>query len=156
MGMENPPESGFLLFLTNKRGLMNALKHEDKKSLTHRIHTRITKEKYDELTAILARSINVHSHSELLRNILDNEKIKVETYDTSFDKFIEEISLVRKEVQAIGININQVARHFHREDAAEAKVALAIEICECYRQADQKITQLLTLISKISETWFAK
>ncbi len=135
---------------------MKAQSNEEKKSLTHRIHTRITKEKYDELTALLGRSINVHSHSELLRNILDHEKIRTETYDTSFDKFIEEISQVRKEVQAIGININQVARYFHMEGAGDGKVIRALEITELYRQADQKITQLLTLISKISERWFAK
>ncbi len=51
--------------------------------------------------------------SELVRSILYNRPIKVYTVDESFPKLREEISGIRKELKAIGINTNQVTRYFN-------------------------------------------
>ena len=121
--------------------------------LTHRVHTRVTKEKYDELTALLKQSRGLHSHSELLRHILDHQAIITRTYDETMDKVIEELSAIRKELQAIGVNINQVTRRFHAEDLPEGKLFQALEIAKLYQQADAKVTLLFSIISNLSKQW---
>lgn len=121
--------------------------------LSHRIHTRITPQKYEELTRLLEQSQGLHSHSELLRHILDNKEIKVKYYDTSLDKTMEELSAVRKELQAIGININQVVRRFHTEQFPESRFLQAMELVKLFQQSDLKVTYLFNIIARISEQW---
>lgn len=124
--------------------------------LTHRIHTRLTKEKYDELNALLKQSRGLHSLSELLRHILDHKIIVTRSYDASLDRVMEELSAIRKELQAIGVNINQVTRRFHTEDLPEGKLFQALEIAKLYQQADLKVTELFAVIAKLSEKWLPK
>ena len=135
---------------------MKAQENEAKQSLTHRIHTRITKEKYDELTDLLNRSPNIQSHSELLRNILDHQQIRVENYDASQDKFMEELCNIRRELQSIGVNINQVTRSFHIESLPDGKLSQALEITKIFQETQLKVNQLLTFIAQNTESWSAK
>lgn len=135
---------------------MKEKKNDERRQLSYRIHTRLTKEKYDELSVLLKQSRSLHSLSELLRNILDNKKIIIETYDTSLDKVMEELSAIRKELQAIGININQVARAFHQTDMPEEKLFHALEIVKLYQQTDLKVTELFIIIATLSEKWLPK
>ena len=131
-------------------------KREKGKHLPCRIHTRLTQEKFDELTDLLKRSRSLHSKSELVRYILENRKIVTVNYDASLDKVMEELSTIRKELQAIGININQVTRQFHMQDSSEGRLIKALEITQLFQQTDLKITEIFSLIAKISETWCAK
>ena len=124
-----------------------------KELLTHRVHTCITARKYEELSALLGSSQGLKSLSELLRNILDNKKIIVVSRDGTFDQVKAELAAVRKEIQAIGININQVTRRFHREQSAESRLLRAMELTTLFQQADGKITELFTIISRIAERW---
>lgn len=128
---------------------------EDKR-LSCRVHTRITKEKYDELTALLGQSRSLHSHSELLRYILDHKKIVTEAHDNSLDMVMRELSGIRKELQAIGVNINQVTRTFHQTDLPDSKLFQAEEIARLYQQTDLKVSELFSIIAKFSETWLPK
>ena len=121
--------------------------------LTHRVHTRITKAKYDELNALLQQSRCLHSLSELLRHILDHKAIVTRSYDASLDKVMEELSGIRKELQAIGININQVTHRFHIEELPAGKLYQALELVKLYQQTDAKVTALLGIISKLSQQW---
>jgi len=125
----------------------------DRNLLTHRVHTRITSAKFDELNGILSRSLGIKSLSELLRNILDNKKIIVVTYDTSHDKVMAELSAIRMEIQAIGININQVTRRFHSEQYPEARLFEALELAKLYQQTDRKVTELFEVIANLSRKW---
>ena len=124
--------------------------------LCKRIHTRITKEKYDELVALLQKSYGMHTLSELLRNILNHKVIVVKSYDVSLDKVMTELSLIRRELQVIGININQVVRCFHTGELAEDRLFQAMEIVKLYQQTDSKVTELFLMIAKLSELWLPK
>src|ERR1700744_4122482 len=120
-------------------------KREKGKHLPCRIHTRLTQEKFDELTDLLKRSRSLHSKSELVRYILENRKIVTVNYDASLDKVMEELSTIRKELQAIGININQVTRQFHMQDSSEGRLIKALEITQLFQQTDLKITEIFSL-----------
>ena len=130
------------------------MKEEDK--LSYRIHTRITKAKFEELNRLLAKSRGIHSLSELLRSILNNKKIITQSYDTSLDKVMEELSRLRKEIQFIGININQITHKFHREDTAEGRLYRSLEVAKLYQQVEAKVERLLSLITKLSQLWLPR
>jgi len=132
---------------------MEKRKNAEGTRLSHRIHTRVTTEKYEELSELMRQSRNIHSLSELLRSILNNKKIMVETYDASLDKVMAELSGIRKELQAIGMNINQVTHRFHTEDLPEGKLFQAMEIVKLYQHTDLKVTELFSVIAKLSERW---
>lgn len=132
---------------------MNKGKSEEAKRLDYRVHVRLTKEKYEELCAILQQARGIKSLSQLLRYILDNKKIIAERYDSSLDKVMEQLSGIRKELQAIGNNINQVTRSLHIDQSQEGRLLKAMEIVKLYQQTDQKVTELFTLIASMSEKW---
>ncbi len=135
---------------------MKERKSDGSRQLSYRIHTRLTKEKYDELSDLLGQSRSLHSLSELLRNILDNKKIIIETCDVSLNKVMEELSAIRKELQAIGVNINQVTHAFHQTDMQDEKLFQALEIVKIYQQADLKVTELFAIIANLSKKWLPK
>ncbi len=126
---------------------------EQRQRFTHRIHTRITAKKLEELQSLQLRSQGIKSLSELLRNILDNKKIVVLSRDASLDMLMEELSKIRQQIQAIGVNINQVTKRFHNASGAEAKLFSAMEITRLYQQTDLKVTELLGIISNLSKVW---
>lgn len=124
--------------------------------LTCRIHTRVTQSKFDELNTLLTKSRGIHSLSELMRYILDERSIVVHTHDNSLDKVMEELSGIRKELQAIGVNINQITHRFHVEELPEAKLFQATEIVKLYQQTDLKVSKLFEVIANLSELWLPK
>lgn len=130
-------------------------KRKENDRLEYRVFTRISKEKYRELTAML-QSSRCKTVSELLRHILENRKIVVEHYDSSMDKAMEQLSGIRKELHAIGININQLTRYFHGAKTAEARLYNAMEITKLYQQADLKISELFNVVEKLSLLWLPK
>jgi hypothetical protein len=133
---------------------MGRIKKENNR-LDYRVFTRISKEKYEELTAMLHHS-RCKTVSELLRHILENRKIVVEHYDSSLDKVMEQLSGIRKELQAIGVNINQVTQRFHTEKWPEGRLFQALEIAKLYQQADLKVSDLFEVVEKLSELWLPK
>jgi hypothetical protein len=135
--------------------LVMGRKRKEIDRLEYRVFTRISKEKYEELEKLLQGS-RCKTISELLRHILENRKIVVEHYDSSLDKVMEQLSGIRKEIQSIGININQVTHYFHLAKEPESKIFNALEIVKLYQQTDLKVTELFSIVAKLSELWLQK
>lgn len=123
--------------------------------LKYKVFSRINKEKYDQLQSILGTS-HCRTMSELIRHILEKEKIIVVTYDGTLGKVMDQLSGIRKELQSIGTNINQITHRFHIEAQPEGKIFQALEIAKLYQQTEEKVTELFAIISKISEQWLPK
>ena len=113
---------------------------------------RVSAQKYEELVAILGRS-RLRTMSELLRDILDNRKITLEYYDKTLDKVMLELSEIRRELQSIGVNINQVTKRFHVQQWPEAMLINAGEIAGLYQQIDLRMEYLFSVIDKIAQKW---
>src|SRR5438067_5962150 len=99
-----PRNSGLFCQLLLNRFSMRGKSAGEKKVLRHEIKTRVNDQKFQELNDLLVKT-RCRTMSELVRNILHNRPIKIYTVDESFHKQMEEISGVRKELKAIGINI---------------------------------------------------
>lgn len=134
---------------------MENVSKKSKELLPHIIPIRISETKFTEFKSLLASS-RCRSMSEMLRKILDNRKIIIETRDITLQGITEELGLVRKEIHAVGVNINQVTRSFHSEKLPEQRLLQVMDITRLYQQTDQKVTRLFTIISKLAEQWSQK
>lgn len=113
---------------------------------------RISEQKYEELGEMLGSS-RLRTMSELLRDILDNRKITLEYYDKTVDKVMLELSGIRRELQSIGVNINQVTKRFHVQDWSGAMLTNAGEIAGLYQQVDLRMEKLYDVIDQIAQKW---
>lgn len=127
-----------------------------KKRLTHRVHVRLTEEKYRELSELLARSRGARSLSQLTRNVLEGRPIIVKTYDASLDRVMEELAAARRDIRAIGRNINKVTARMQREQLPGAALADLLRLVDLQQQADLKVTLLMEITAKLSERWLPK
>lgn len=125
---------------------------EKSEKLTHKVFTRIGKTKYEELDELL-KSSACRTMSALLRDILMRRNITVQTHDITLDKTMEQLSAIRKELHAIGININQITHRFNIYPDFEHRIFLATEAAAQYKRTEVKVDELLSLIAKLSERW---
>jgi len=66
---------------------------------------------------------------------------------------MEELSAIRRELKAIGVNINQVTRYFNSAADPTQKLMHSFEIDKHFLEVGNKVERLLEIISKLSEKW---
>lgn len=120
--------------------------------LTHLVTFRVSESFYRELQKIHTNS-DCGSVGEVARRIISKEKITVFYKDSSADAAMEELSAIRKELNAIGVNINQVTRHFNIAGNDKQRLFFALKSMDLYRSVDAKINQLFTAVSKLTVKW---
>ncbi|HYF69953.1 MAG TPA: plasmid mobilization relaxosome protein MobC [Ohtaekwangia sp.] len=130
-------------------------KANDQEALIHEIKTRVNDQRFQALSDLLDRS-RFHSMSEMIRDILDNRPIKVLVHDDSLEQYMEVLSAIQKELRSIGININQVTRHFNSSSAETQKMFHSMRIAEQYNQVGIRVDQVLSIISEIAKQWLQK
>lgn len=123
--------------------------------LTHHLQTRVTQAVYQRLE-LLQKQSNCRSLGELTRRILSKEKIVVFQRDASLDAPMEELTQIRKELKAIGVNINQVTRQFHSESESNRKVVHALKVLEQYNKVGDRVEALLKMVNTLSKKWLQK
>lgn len=96
------------------------------------------------------------SMGELARRILSKERITYFIKDASMDAPMEELSRIRKELNAIGTNINQITHSFHNTDLANQKTLHALKVAEQYKKVGDKVDQLLAIVSQMAKKWLQK
>ena len=119
---------------------------------TKHVQAKVTQEVYDRLDGI-SKSSDCHSIGEVARRILSKEKIVAFTVDRSFDPVVEELCRIRREINSIGVNINQITHAFHADDAPGRRVAEALKIVKHYNEVGDKVAELLGLISQVTKKW---
>lgn len=82
------------------------------KLLSHLIGVKVTEAFYKKLKGIEENS-NCGSIGEVARKILLRERILFYQRDKDLDETMQELNCICKELRAIGVNINQITRHFN-------------------------------------------
>ncbi|MGN8035646.1 plasmid mobilization relaxosome protein MobC [Chitinophaga sp. 22321] len=123
--------------------------------LKHHLQTKVTTAKYNQLLALLNQTAD-KDMSSLVRDILNNRVIKTVTHDQSLDMLMEELSTIRAEIKAIGVNINQITRFFNTYTENQRKEFYARIAFTKYQLLDEKITRLLHLISVNAIKWLSE
>jgi hypothetical protein len=104
----------------------------------------------------LHKNSNCQSIAEVARKILEKEKILVFHKDISMNGVMEELTSIRKELKAIGININQVTKKFNSTNSAPQQAYYALKTADLYQKVDVKIDRLLILVSQLTQKWLQR
>jgi hypothetical protein len=125
------------------------------KRLTIKVQTRLDPDAYARLTARL-QSTDTRSISELARRILSNQRIQTFTKDISLDAPLEELSRTRKELNAIGTNINQIVKQVHQSKTGSLNEQQASQLISEFKTVTLKIDTIFSLISQFGKKWLQK
>jgi hypothetical protein len=131
----------------------NKAKEEEK--LQHKLQTRVNAAKYKELILLTAKTGH-NSLSDLLRDILYNRPLTLKTKDATLDHFMPELIRLRKELNHIGVNINQVTHYFHLSDEPTRRLFFAMKISQRFDAVIDKSEEVLYVIEKLGERWLQK
>lgn len=123
--------------------------------LTCLVRTRVNQKTYDRLEKI-SRESDSRSIGEVARKILSKEKITLFHRDISLHETMEELALIRKELKAIGININQQTHRFHTSQSESERAFYALKTAQLYQEVGAKVDELLSIISKLAQKWLQK
>jgi hypothetical protein len=134
---------------------MTKRKVDDGERLDHTLIVRVNKAMYDKL-AKLVRESDRQTVAQIVRDILANRKVKCFYRDARLDGPMEEMALIRKELKAIGININQQTRYFNACKSDADKRYHSGKTSELYAGIEGKVDRLLEAISKIAEQWLPR
>ncbi|MES2827735.1 MAG: plasmid mobilization relaxosome protein MobC [Sphingobacteriales bacterium] len=123
--------------------------------LTKNVIVRITETTFNKLEKMRVES-GSSSVAAVIRKILSNRKIKLLHQDNSLNAPMEEMALIRKELKAIGININQITRTFNQDKAENHRAFYVIKVADLYKNVDERVEKLLVIISQLAEKWLQK
>lgn len=133
---------------------MRKRKVADEAELKHRLYLRVNDKKYRELWTLLKKSEH-QDMSSLLRDIISNRPVKVFTRDETLDNVMGELARLRTEIRAIGININQITRHFNTWPEPQKKAFYARVAFKEYQAIEVKVEDLLGIVSKLAKRWLS-
>lgn len=122
------------------------------KILSHPIIVRVTGKVFQKLEKLMKES-GCQSIGEVARMILSDQPIKCFYVDVSMNAPMEQLALIRKELKAIGININQQTRYFHQSINEAEKNFYALKTAELYRQVGEKSEALLRIVNALAVKW---
>lgn len=124
--------------------------------LTHFVRTRLTKKAFDRLDKI-RKSSDCHSVGEVARKLLSQEKITLFYKDVTLNSAMEELALIRKELKAIGININQLTKGYHiANKKGQPTGGYFNSVLALYQKVETKTDELLTIVNQLAQKWLPK
>jgi len=128
---------------------------EPEKILSRVLRIRLTDAAFSRLEKI-SRSSDCRTVGEAARKILSKEKITLFYKDITLNAAMEELALVRKELRAIGININQITKAFHTDKREQSQAFQVGKVIQLYEQVEAKTDTLLLIINRLAEKWLPR
>jgi hypothetical protein len=120
--------------------------------LTHNIIIRVTEALFNKLEK-LRKDGGSLSIADICRKILTNRKIKIYQQDITMNPVMEELAMIRKELKAIGVNINQITRSFNQDRVGAHRPIYILKAAEQYKKVDERVDLLLNIIVKLADKW---
>jgi len=119
---------------------------------TRWMHIRLKPEEYKTINDRFKRTM-LRKMSEYSRNVLLEKTITVTYRDKSMDEVLEELILLRKELNSIGINFNQAVRKLNSvEGMPEAQIWQAM-IVVLRDKLEPAIIQIKEKVSDYADIW---
>ena len=128
---------------------MTRKKVDDTEKLIHKITIRVSDPFLKKMEGWLSKS-NSNSLGELARLILYKEEIIWYHKDESKETLSVEMTAIRKELNAIGTNINQVTRYFNSTAIPAQKIFEALKILDEYNKVKSVVEKLTVLINQFN------
>jgi hypothetical protein len=127
---------------------MSQRKYNTDEPLNHLIGVRVSEAFYNKLEG-LRKNSNCQTLGEFARMILQKEEIIWYHKDASSESTTVELTAIRKELKAIGTNINQATRYFNGTAIPNQKIFEALKILDEYKKVTSQVDKLLTLLDNI-------
>ncbi len=127
---------------------MSQRKYSKQEPLDHLIGVRVTEAFYNKLEG-LRKNSNCQTLGEFARMILQKEEIIWYHKDASSESVTVELTAIRKELKAIGTNINQVTRYFNGTSIPNQKIFDALKILDEYKKISSQVDKLLTVLDNV-------
>lgn len=134
---------------------MTRRKVEEQEKLTEKIGLRVSVEFYKKMEQWQAQS-NCRSVSELARRILYKEEIIWYHKDSRLDETARELALIRKELNAIGNNINQSVRIMNTTSLSDLITSEAKKISDNNDQLLLHLSRVAEMTEAVSKQWLQK
>ncbi|GAB1446426.1 hypothetical protein MASR2M41_22030 [Flammeovirgaceae bacterium] len=131
---------------------MTRRKVDRKAKLVKKVTVRMSESFYNRMEEWLANS-NCRSLAELARAILYREQIIWYHKDAKLESTAIELAGIKKELNAMGRNINQITHRFHSTDLPNQKMFHALKISDEYKKVGDKVDKLLVTTAIISKKW---
>src|SRR3569833_3905050 len=129
-------------------------KSEDKKR-SRRLTAYVTERKFQQLQELMKQNGKMDM-SMLIRQILDNRRIRVYVHDETLDHWLEELARLREEIRAIGVNINQITRHFNTYPEPIRKATYAKMAFAEYQNVQPRIEEIWMVMKKLTDKWLSE
>jgi len=124
---------------------------EEKNNRTKWVHLRLTPSEYRQLHSRFQKT-TCRKLSDYLRAALFDRTVTTKYRNTSIDDAISEMAVLNKELNAIGTNINQMAKRMHTIQLPEMASWL-LQFDAHSTQYFIKMGEVKSLLGKLSERW---
>jgi len=129
--------------------------NNQEKLYSHPVRTRVTEEVFNRLNSLI-NITDTRTIGEVTRKILSQERITYYHKDISLNGSMEELASIKKELRSIGVNINQITRHFNSVSDEQQKVFDALKVSEQYKRVEIRVEHLLSVVSQLGHKWLQK
>lgn len=123
--------------------------------LKYKVGVRFDEKAYNKLKSQVQQS-NASTVGELVRKIVTSEKVTFFVKDISMEEPTAELIRIRKEINAIGRNINQLTEAHHTSGSLDEKITHLLEVDKLYRQVAGKVCEVWKQVTEMSLKWSAK
>lgn len=124
---------------------MSRRKFDKAQRLDRIIGVRVSTPFYDDLES-LRKNSNCQTVGEFVRMILDRKEIIWYHKDASHERLAVELSGIRRELKAIGNNINQVTRYFNGTTIPSQKIFQALKILDEFKKVNATLVQMQQIL----------
>lgn len=93
---------------------------------------------------------------EFLRAIINKEKINWYHKSAELESLALEFALIRKELNSIGRNINQITKLFHGAGQMGQRMIHALKAESEYKKVEGKVKELLSKMDDVAGQWLRK
>ncbi|MEO3402937.1 plasmid mobilization relaxosome protein MobC [Mucilaginibacter sp. CAU 1740] len=125
---------------------------EENNGRKRRITLRLTAEEYAELEDKWKNS-TVRKLSDLVRRLIFRRKFTVYTRNKSMDELLEELGLLRRELNAIGVNFNQAVHRLNMLDHAPQMQAWVIRFEQDKERYFAAVSAIELKLVSLNEIW---
>ena len=127
----------------------------DNTKRSHWLHLRLKPEEHKLLSDAFDKT-TFRKVSEYARAVLFNKKITVYERSKSLDEFIEELVMLRTELNHIGNNFNQVARRINGAKEYGELRAMALVSSTMQQKLLEKVDEIKERINEFADVWLQR
>ena len=123
--------------------------------LKYKVGVRFDEKTYNKLKMWVEQT-NASSVGELVRKIITKENVTFYVRDISMEEPTAELIRIRKEINAIGVNINQLTQEYHNASSFDQKLGPALKMHSLYQKVTDKVNEVWKEVNEMSRKWSAR